>query len=70
VTERRYEPGEAFDASEGLLTTPELATLYRVDAKTAGRWGRLGLVPHILTPGNQYRFSAAFHRRQMAAGNG
>ena len=68
ATEVRFKPGEAFDASEGVLTAAELAEMYKVDPKTASRWGQSGRVPHIRTPGNHFRFSRAYHRRQMEAG--
>jgi excisionase family DNA binding protein len=67
VNERRFEPGEAFDASEGVLTSGELAKTYAVDVKTASRWATAGKVPHIRTPGGHWRFSRAFHRRHMEA---
>jgi excisionase family DNA binding protein len=70
TTERRFQPGEDFDADEGVLTTAELADLYGVEHKTAARWGKLGRIPHVLTPGNHYRFSVAYHRRHLAAERG
>ena len=70
VDRRRFEPGEAFDASQGLALPEEIATLYRVARSTVMTWGRSGLVPHIITPGNHYRFSFAYHRSHLAAEQG
>jgi excisionase family DNA binding protein len=39
-----------------LLTTEEVATIFRVDDKTVRRWARDGLLPHIRTLGGNYRF--------------
>lgn len=58
---------EPFDSSEGLLTVEEVSELYRVDRHTALTWarnyetdnGKPGM-PAIRTPGNQWRFSAAY----------
>lgn len=66
-TGKRYETGEDFDASEGLLLVSEVADMYKVDHKTALRWARTGLIPHIRTAGNHYRLSVAYHRRHLAA---
>jgi excisionase family DNA binding protein len=70
VERKRFEPGEAFDASQGLATPEEIAALYRVKRGTVMGWGRSGSIPHIRTPGNHYRFSFAYHRSHLAAERG
>jgi excisionase family DNA binding protein len=51
-----WEPPVDFDSSEGLLTAPEVARLYRVDTRTVDRWARNRLMPAI-RPGGDWRFS-------------
>ena len=42
------------------LTLPELAEMFRVDTRTAGRWCKDGKVPGaIRTPGGHWRISRA-----------
>lgn len=44
-------------ATEDRLLTPgEVAKRFRVDPKTATRWGKSGKIPSILTPGGHRRF--------------
>ena len=45
----RLEPGP-------LLTSPEVAALFRVDTKTVTRWVGSGRLTSIRTPGGQHRF--------------
>lgn len=42
-----------------LLTSPEVAALFRVDAKTVSRWATAGRLPSIKTPGGQRRFRSS-----------
>jgi excisionase family DNA binding protein len=39
-----------------LLTSGELAAIFRVDRKTITRWTLEGRIPSIRTPGGQHRF--------------
>ena len=39
-----------------LLTTSEVARLFRVDSKTVMRWAKAGQVKSIRTPGGHWRF--------------
>jgi hypothetical protein len=64
-----------FDASEGLLTTVEVAACFAVDPKTVSRWARAAIVdeqagrtprvPVMRTPGGDWRFSAKWVREQL-----
>ena len=45
-------------AEPRLLTTGEVAALYRVDGKTVCRWAREGKLSHYVTPGGHRRFFA------------
>ena len=40
-----------------LLTTREVAGMFRVDPKTVARWVKTGKLRSILTPGRQRRYS-------------
>ena len=42
--------------TEELLTSAEVAQLFRVSTKTVSRWARLGQLPVIRTPSGQLRF--------------
>ena len=44
------------DEMPKILTTAEVARLFRVDLKTVGRWVRDDKLPAIRTPGGQLRF--------------
>jgi excisionase family DNA binding protein len=47
------------DENDRLLTTEEVAGLFRVDAKTVQRWAKAGRVASIRTPGgHEHRFRA------------
>ncbi len=67
VERARYEPGEGFDASQGLALPEEIAELYRVERSTVMQWARAGRIPHIITPGRHYRLSFAYPRQEIAA---
>lgn len=41
---------------ERLMTTNEVAALFRVDHKTVARWAAGGRISSIKTPGGQHRF--------------
>ena len=42
-----------------LLTASEVARLFRVSAKTVGRWGRSGALPLYRTVGGHHRYRVA-----------
>jgi len=42
--------------AEPLLTTMEVAAIFRVARNTAARWADEGLIPSFKTPGGQRRF--------------
>lgn len=44
------------EAGEDLLTPAEVASLFRVDSKTVGRWHQAGRIVAIRTPGGHRRF--------------
>jgi excisionase family DNA binding protein len=41
-----------------LLTTADVARIFRVEEKTVRSWARDGRLPHIRTLGGNYRFRA------------
>ncbi|MGH3159514.1 MAG: BldC family transcriptional regulator [Streptosporangiaceae bacterium] len=41
---------------ERLLTPAEVASLFRVDPKTVGRWAKAGRLNSLRTPGGHRRF--------------
>ena len=45
--------------NEPLLTTGEVASLYRVDAKSVARWVKTGKLAAVRTPGGRLRFREA-----------
>ena len=61
-------PPDGWDPSEGLLTTSEIAALYRVDIKTASRWARTGRIPAIRIPGGHWRYSRRWVRENRDHG--
>ncbi len=44
---------------EAMLTASEVAQLFRVSAKTVGRWGRSGALPLYRTVGGHQRYRLA-----------
>ena len=44
---------------EKMLTASEVAQLFRVSAKTVGRWGRSGALPLYRTVGGHHRYRLA-----------
>jgi len=42
-----------------MLTASEVARLFRVSAKTVGRWGRSGALPLYRTVGGHHRYRLA-----------
>ena len=44
---------------ELMLTASEVARLFRVSAKTVGRWGRSGALPLYRTVGGHHRYRLA-----------
>lgn len=51
--------------ADPLLTTAEVAALFRVDPKTVSRWALTGRVTSIRTPGGQRRFRESEIRALM-----
>lgn len=45
-----------YDVQDKLLSTGEVAELFRVHPKTVGRWAEQGKLPHVRTPGGHRRF--------------
>ena len=45
--------------SEALMTSAEVAALFRVDPKSVSRWARKGRLTSIRTPGGHLRFRKA-----------
>jgi excisionase family DNA binding protein len=41
---------------EKLMTAGEVATLFRVDSKTVGRWAAAGRIEFVRTPGGHRRY--------------
>jgi excisionase family DNA binding protein len=48
-----------------LLLPSEVASYYRVDTKTVGRWAKEGKIPHIRTIGGHRRYKAADIKRLL-----
>ncbi|WP_433702197.1 BldC family transcriptional regulator [Nocardiopsis sp. CA-288880] len=42
--------------AEELLTPGEVARMFRVDPKTVRKWGQLGRLTSVLTPGGHHRY--------------
>lgn len=71
---------DGFDASEGLLTSYELARLFGVEIKTVQRWASAAIaaqingtapkVPVMRTPGGDWRFSAKWARERQEQSHG
>jgi excisionase family DNA binding protein len=63
--------GDAEHQADALLTGVEVARIFRVSARTVGRWGRSGLLPLYRTPGGDHRYRlsdvTAFLERQAQA---
>uniref|UniRef100_UPI003F490CB5 helix-turn-helix domain-containing protein n=1 Tax=Sphaerisporangium sp. CA-236357 TaxID=3240030 RepID=UPI003F490CB5 len=54
--------------AERLLTSAEVADVFRVDPKTIGRWVRIGRLKAIRTPGGRLRrFRSSDIRDALAA---
>jgi excisionase family DNA binding protein len=53
-------------ADERLLTPAEVAALFRVDPKTAGRWAKQRKMGAIKTPGGRWRFPESQVRQALA----
>jgi excisionase family DNA binding protein len=52
-----------------LLTTAEVAALFRVDVKTPTRWVREGRIGVVRTPGGRLRYREAEVRALLAKGD-
>ncbi|MFE3458251.1 BldC family transcriptional regulator [Nocardiopsis aegyptia] len=48
--------GATVEDEDDLLTSPEVAALFRVDVKTVSRWAVQGRLPSFRTPGGHRRF--------------
>jgi predicted site-specific integrase-resolvase len=48
---------EYFGADDRLLTSKEVAAIFRVDPKSVVRWGRRGIIEFRETPGGWPRYS-------------
>lgn len=46
-------------APDDLLTSGEVAQIWRVDTKTVSRWANAGLITGLQTPGGTWRFRRA-----------
>lgn len=58
-------------AGERLLTSGEVARMFRVDPKTVIRWAKAGRITSIRTPGNHRRFRESEVRALLRGdGNG
>ncbi|MDQ1499503.1 MAG: hypothetical protein QOI86_2843 [Actinomycetota bacterium] len=53
-------------ADNELLTPGEVATMFRVNAKTVTRWARAGKISAVRTLGGHRRFQATEIRRFLA----
>ncbi len=64
------EAGGAVDAYGQLLTTGEVARLFRVARSTVTSWAYRGLLPYTTTPTGQLRFYRASIERRLAERRG
>jgi excisionase family DNA binding protein len=56
------------DDAPRLLTSPEVAALFRVDPKTVTRWAKAGRISSIRTPGGHRRYRETEVRALMEDG--
>jgi len=56
------------DPGKELLTSGEVAALFRVDSRTVTRWVTAGKIAAIRTPGGHCRFRAEEVRRLLQGG--
>jgi excisionase family DNA binding protein len=59
------EAGDTAAIEERLLTPGEVAALFRVDRKTASRWGAAGRLGAVRTPGNRVLFRESAVREAL-----
>jgi excisionase family DNA binding protein len=59
---------ELINGEDGLLTSGEVAELFRVDPKTVSRWGAKGRVSSIKTPGGHRRYRKSEIRELLEGG--
>jgi excisionase family DNA binding protein len=57
-------------ATDGLLTSAEVAALFGVDRRTVVLWAKRGRLPALRTPGGQHRFRADEIRRLLETSTG
>ena len=55
-------------ADDRLLTSTEVAAMFRVDVKTVTRWARAGRLPSVRTPGGHHRYQESAVRELLADG--
>lgn len=65
-----HEVSAGFDPSRGLLTSAEVAVLYRVDINTVQGWARNGKIPRLRLPGGDWRFSKRWIYDQLGLSDG
>ena len=56
------------ETTDRLLTPGEVASLFRVDVKTVGRWANQGWIGSIRTPGGHRRFHESEVRDRLKNG--
>lgn len=56
------------DDEDRLLTTAEVAALFRVDKKTPTRWAKAGRIGSVKTPGGHRRFRESEVRAALQRG--
>lgn len=54
------------DDGDGLLTSGEVAELFRVDPKTVTRWAAAGRIDSVRTPGGHRRYRESEVRALLA----
>lgn len=60
---------ELINGEDSLLTSDEVAGLFRVDPKTVSRWGAAGRINSIKTPGGHYRYRLSEIRELLEGGS-
>lgn len=55
------------ESQEQMLTSGEIADMFRVDPRTVQRWARTGRIKRRRTPGGHYRFALSEARALLAA---
>lgn len=55
------------EAQEEMLTSEEVAEMFRVKPRTVQRWARTGRITRRRTPGGHYRFALSEAKALLAA---